>query len=102
MNIVETMDINAGIEEFAAVSGAILLDVRTEDEYKEGHIPGSVNLPLQVFIKISEVVPDKDTPLYVYCRSGARSKKAATAFSKLGYSKVKDLGGIINYSGKTE
>ncbi len=102
MNTVEIIEINTGVEAFTTTDGAVLLDVRTEDEYKEGHIPGSTNLPLQVFIKISEVVPDKATPLFVYCRSGARSRKAAAAFAKLGYSKVTDLGGIINYNGKTE
>ncbi len=102
MDTLKTLDINIGIQEYNSTSGAVLIDVRTADEYAEKHIPGGVNVPLQVFTNISEVVPDKATPLYVYCRSGARSKRATTAFLKLGYSNVTDIGGIMNYTGKTE
>ncbi len=102
MNTLKTLDINVGVQEYNSTSGAVLVDVRTADEYNEAHIPGGVNVPLQVFTNISEAVPDKATPLYVYCRSGARSKRASAAFLKLGYSNVTDIGGIMNYSGKTE
>ena len=94
------IDINGGVEEFRGIKGAILLDVRTPQEYREGHIPESRNVPLQEIDKVDKVVQNKDVPVYVYCRSGARSRQASDALLKMGYRQVKDLGGIISYKGK--
>ena len=69
-------DINQGVEEYRAVPQAILLDVRTPEEYRGGHIPGSKNLPLQQIEKIESIAEKKETPLFVYCQSGARSRQA--------------------------
>ena len=66
-------DINEGIKEYQSVSGAVLLDVRTPQEYKEGHVPKSKNVPLQMIDKVTSVVTTKETPLVVYCYSGSRS-----------------------------
>ena len=76
MDFLKPADINAGVEEFRATPGARLVDVRTPGEYAGGHIPGAVNVPLQQIGAIASEVPDKSTPLFVYCMSGARSQQA--------------------------
>lgn len=95
-------DIDAGVEQCRQTPGALLLDVRTEGEYAEGHIPGAKNLPLQSLEDIAAVAPAKDTPLFLYCRSGARSCQAASQLQGMGYTHVTNIGGIMNYRGKVE
>ena len=95
-------DINQGVQEFKNAAGAVLLDVRTPQEYREGHIPGSQNVPLQQLDKVEEVTENKDTVLYVYCRSGARSRQAVSLLKHMGYTNVHNIGGIAAYSGKVE
>ena len=95
-------DINQGVAEYDAVPGAVLLDVRTPQEYREGHIPGSKNVPLQQLEKAAAVAGDKDTPLFVYCYSGSRSRQAAGILKRMGYTKVSNIGGIAAYAGKVE
>lgn len=95
-------DINQGVKEYESVPGAVLLDVRTPQEYQEGRIPGSKNIPLQNLDRIASVVKDPETPLFVYCYSGARSSQAVRVLRQLGYTQVKNLGGIFAYSGKVE
>ena len=95
-------DINKGIMEYRDAKGAILLDVRTPQEYREGHIPGSKNVPLQTIDKISFVADNENIPLYVYCYSGARSRQAVTMLQHMGYTNVRNIGGIAAYSGKVE
>ena len=83
--------------------GYIILDVRREDEYAEGHIPGAINLPNEE-IGSSEIteLPDKSQTILVYCRSGRRSKEAAEKLARLGYTAVYEFGGIIDWQGATE
>ena len=95
-------DINQGVQEYKNTAGAVLLDVRTPQEYREGHIPGSQNVPLQQLDKVEEVTENKDTVLYVYCRSGARSRQAVSLLKHMGYTNVHNIGGIAAYSGKVE
>ncbi len=95
-------DINQGVEEWKKTAGAVLLDVRTEEEYREGHIPGSINLPLNQISRIAEQVPQKDTPLFVHCLSGARSGSAVQHLKQQGYTAVRNIGGISRYRGKIE
>ena len=74
---------------------AVLLDVRQADEFNAGHIKGAVLVPHDTISeKIGAVVPDKDTPVYVYCRSGRRSAIAVEAMKQLGYTNLTDLGGM--------
>ena len=74
---------------------AVLLDVRQADEFNAGHIDGAVLVPHDTIAeKIGAVVPDKNTPVYVYCRSGRRSAIAVEAMKKLGYTDLTDLGGM--------
>ena len=95
-------DVNQGVKEFQRTSGAVLLDVRTPEEYRGGHIPGSKNIPLQTIDSVSTVVENKDTSLYVYCQSGARSRQAAGMLKQMGYTNVNNIGGIAAYAGKVE
>lgn len=95
-------DINQGIEEYKATADAVLVDVRTHQEYREGHIPGSKNVPLQQLDKVSGVVKNKNIPLFVYCHSGSRSRQAAHMLQHMGYTNVNNIGGIAVYSGKVE
>ena len=95
-------DIYQGVNEYKSMPGAVLLDVRMPQEYREGHIPGSVNLPLQSLDNAEEIIENKDTPIYVYCHSGSRSRQAAAMLGAMGYPNVTNIGGIAAYSGKVE
>ena len=92
-------DINQGVQEFRVTPGARLLDVRTPQEYREGHIPHSENLPLQD-IREAGKLAGADTPLFVYCHSGARSRQAVAVLEEMGYHVVKNIGGITAYRGE--
>lgn len=77
--------------------GAILIDVRSEEEYKLSHLDQAINIPVDVIEEeIVNYVVDKGTPVILYCRSGNRSSNAAQALLKLGYYKVYDLGAMDN------
>ena len=95
-------NINDKIREFEQTPGAVLLDVRRKDEYVAGHIPGSINLPLQEIDDIERVVSDKETPVFVYCLSGIRSGQAVSALKKHGYSRAENIGGIRSYGGPVQ
>jgi len=93
-------NINEGVSEYRTVADALLLDVRTPAEYRAGHIPGSKNVPLQTIDRVAAVAKDKTVPLFVYCQSGARSGQAAGMLQRMGYTNVKNIGGISAYTGK--
>ena len=81
----------------------IILDVREQDEFDAGHIPGAILLPYtEIEYKAEEMIPDKDKQILVYCRSGRRSKIAAEALVKLGYTNIKEFGGIIDWPYEVE
>ena len=81
----------------------VLLDVRTQEEFDAEHIPGAVLIPHEeITAQASGLLPDKDALILVYCRSGRRSKIAAQALADLGYTNVKEFGGIINWPYETE
>ena len=76
----------------------IILDTREQDEFNEGHIPGAILIPYtEIENKAEEMLPDKDAQILVYCRSGRRSKIASESLAKLGYTNVKEFGGIIEW-----
>ena len=76
----------------------IILDTREQDEFDEGHIPGAILIPYtEIDNKAEEMLPDKDKLILVYCRSGRRSKIASESLAKLGYTNVKEFGGIIDW-----
>ena len=89
----------SGIAEFEQTEHALLLDVRTPQEYREGHIPGSKNLPLQAIENAFSLVKNKEAKLFVYCHCGERSGEAAQALRSMGYANVKNIGGIAVYGG---
>ena len=79
-------------------SGYIIIDAREQHEYDEGHIPGAILIPYGAIADRAEKeLPDKDQLILVYCRSGRRSKIAAEELVKLGYTNVKEFGGIIDW-----
>ena len=90
------------LEQFRSQPHAILLDVRDEEEYAQGHLPGAQNVPLAALRHFADDLPDYDTPLYLYCQSGGRSLKAVTVLRGVGYTSVHDLGGINSYRGELE
>ena len=78
--------------------GYVILDVRTEEEYAQGHIPGAILIPdYEIETKAEEILTDKDQMILVYCRSGRRSKNAAQALLELGYTDIREFGGIIDW-----
>ena len=78
--------------------GYIILDVRTQEEYDQGHIPGAILISHEeIAEKAEDVLTDKDQLILVYCRSGRRSKIAAEALVELGYTNIKEFGGIIDW-----
>ncbi len=78
--------------------GYIILDVRTQEEYDQGHIPGAILIPnTEIEAQAEDVLTDKDQLILVYCRSGRRSKIAAEALAELGYTNIKEFGGIIDW-----
>ena len=101
-DFIKQPDVNQGVQEYLGTSGAVLLDVRTPEEYRSGHIPGSKNISLQTIDRVDSVAENKDTALYVYCQSGARSRQAAGLLKQMGYMNVNNIGGIAAYTGKVE
>ena len=83
--------------------GYIILDVRTQEEYNQGHIPGAIVISHEeIAEKAKEVLTEKDQLILVYCRSGRRSKIAAEALVELGYTNIKEFGGIIDWPYEVE
>ena len=83
--------------------GYIILDVRTQEEYDQGHIPGAIVISHEEIVeKAEDVLTDKNQLILVYCRSGRRSKIAAEALVELGYTNIKEFGGIIDWPYETE
>ena len=83
-------------------SGYIIIDARTQSEYDEGHIPGAILIPeYEISDRAEKELHDKNQLILVYCRSGRRSKIAAEELVKLGYTNVKEFGGIIDWEYET-
>ena len=83
--------------------GYIILDTRTQEEYDQGHIPGAILIPYdEVLEKAEGILTDKNQLILVYCRSGRRSKIAADDLVKLGYTNIREFGGIIDWPYETE
>lgn len=82
----------------------IILDVREQDEYDSGHIPGAMLLPAVTIDEATaaDVIPEKDSTVLVYCRSGNRSKTASSTLADLGYTNIYEFGGINTWPYETE
>ena len=84
-------------------TGYVILDVRERDEYDAGHIPGAILIPYtQITEKAEKVLEEKDQLILVYCRSGRRSKIAAEALAELGYTNIREFGGILDWPYEVE
>jgi len=84
-------------------TGYVILDTRTQEEYDQGHIPGAIVLPYDEVLERAEgILTDKDQLILVYCRSGRRSKLAANDLVKLGYTNIREFGGIIDWPYEVE
>ena len=78
--------------------GYIILDVREQEEFDQGHIPGAILIPYtQIEEMAPQMLPDKEQLILVYCRSGRRSKIAAEALVELGYTNIREFGGILDW-----
>ena len=103
----EAVYVNITAEEAKAImdteEGYVILDTRTREEYNQGHIPGAIQISHdEITEKAEEVLTDKDQLILVYCRSGRRSKIAAEALVELGYTNIKEFGGMIDWPYETE
>lgn len=92
---------SAGTADFANDAslpvGTMLVDVRSVGEFDSGHIEGALSLPPDhIHVDIAKAVPDRATPLLLYCRSGARSGRACTVVSQMGYANIRNGGSIAN------
>ena len=93
------LNINRELEACRRTPGALLVDVREPDEYAAGHIPGAVNAPLSTLDRAD--LP-ADRPLFLYCRMGSRSARAAGILKRRSFRRVKSIGGISRYRGRTD
>ena len=94
------LDINACLETLKATENAALIDVRSEDEFAAGHIPGAVNIPLERIDETAARYPERMRPLFLYCRSGRRSGLAESRLREMGYINAVNIGGIIDDEGE--
>ncbi len=98
------VSITEGLEIAKNNPDAIIVDVRRDDEYKAGHIPGAVLLTMETITAetAAKVLPDKNQMILIHCRSGRRSKISAQTLLELGYTNLIEFGGILDYKGKIE
>ena len=83
-------------------NGYVILDVRTQEEFDEAHIDGAILIPdYEITAKAESILKDKNQLILVYCRSGRRSKNSASELVRLGYTNVKEFGGIIDWPYET-
>ena len=104
MNSYISVSMENGLKMFSESENTVLLDVRRIDEYNAGHIPGSILLTNETITQESaeKILPSKTAKIFVYCRSGRRSKEASQKLASYGYENVIEIGGIMDYSGKLE
>ena len=93
-----------GLKLMESSTDFVLLDVRTPEEYAAGHIPGAVQLTNETFTEMdaAKVIKDKSQNVYVYCKSGRRSKESSKKLVDFGYTNVIEIGGIMDYTGEIE
>ena len=102
-NTYERVSMSEGLARMESDEHYILLDVRRADEFESGHIPGAINLPNEeIGTEEIHALPDKSQTIYVYCRSGNRSRQAADKLLALGHTNIIEFGGILDYKGELE
>ncbi len=104
VNTFKSVSMEEGLELMARDTDFVLLDVRTPEEFAAGHIPGSVQLTNETFTEqdAEKLIKNKSQTIYVYCRSGRRSKQSSQKLVDFGYANVIEIGGIIAYDGSIE
>ena len=103
MNKFSQITMDEAKEIFETPGDYIILDVRRADEYAGGHIPGAINVANEsINDTCPEELPDLNQTIYVYCRSGNRSKQASEKLVSLGYTSIIEVGGILDWSGEIE
>ena len=101
-DLLRKTDINGAVSAFRNQEGAMLIDVREPDEYRAGHIPGSINMPLSRLAEMAGGIGNKETQLYLYCLRGTRSRRGAAVLRSGGFCNVTSIGGIHAYRGPIE
>ena len=101
------LDINELLDDTRLVRNKVLVDVRTPEEYREGHIPGAVNIEAKLCKRsnramIGELLTDPSAHIYMYCYSGSRSGMAAAFLRQMGYERAENIGGYKDYTGPVE
>lgn len=104
VNTFKSVSMDEGLKLMANDKDFILLDVRTPEEFSSGHIPGALQLTNETFTKqdAEKLLKDKTQTIYVYCRSGRRSKQSSQKLIDFGYTNVIEIGGILDYNGPVE
>ncbi len=100
LDFFKRVNINEGIRQYKKTAGAVLLDVRSHEEYTDGHIPESINLPVEQIMNAGQVLHDKDAVIFSYCLRGSRSARAVKALRQMGFENVINIGGIAGYKGE--
>ena len=85
LDYLKPVDINTEVNRCRTTKGAILLDVRTEEEYRRGHIGGARNIPVEKIDNAVNLLHEKSAPIFVYCQAGTRARKAVSKLKKMGY-----------------
>lgn len=99
----QVITMREAMEIFEKKGDYLILDVREKEEFNSGHIPGAICIPHEQIAELApDMIPDKEAVIYVYCRSGRRSKIAAQALADAGYVNVTEIGGILDYTGELE
>ena len=100
---IKTISASEALSMYQQDSDLLIIDVRTVAEFKEGHIPNSINVPLDVIgNQIGSIVPNKDDQIVIVCRSGNRSAQAANILKDMGYTNIIDMGGILSWNGPVQ
>ncbi len=95
---VQKLDSIQAFEMSSQQSEIVIVDVRTEAEYNQGHIQNSINVPLdQITTTMEDIIESKKTPIFVVCRSGNRSAQAQTMLQSMGYTDVIDIGSVFEW-----
>ncbi|MCQ2593482.1 MAG: rhodanese-like domain-containing protein [Treponema sp.] len=104
MNSFKSVSMEEGLKLMASDKDFVLLDVRTPEEFAGGHIPGTLQLTNETFTKqdAEKLLKNKSQTIYVYCRSGRRSKESCRKLIDFGYTNVIEIGGILDYNGVVE
>lgn len=95
-------NINELMQEASQAEGSVVIDVRSPAEFAQGRIAGAINIPVDRIDAVPNHISNKETPLYLYCASGARSASACRFLQGAGYTNVTNMGGISGWRGDIE